>query len=199
MNNPYENLANSIILQAVKDYRLHDDEKELAVIERFFRSAWFGILTNIDPEMLIANLRKERRAMNTKAYLSQARYLDMRIKSKLQQIDSLNELATTCSSVLTGMPRNPRQSNSPMADAVVKIIDLQNEVQRDIYNLIDLKKEITDVIKTVANPEHQTLLEKRYLCFLSWEKIAVDMSYDLRYIHKLHTRALDECRIPAIF
>lgn len=57
---PYENLANAIILQAVKDYRLHDDEKEFAVIEKFFRSAWFGILTNIDPEMLIANLRKEK-------------------------------------------------------------------------------------------------------------------------------------------
>ena len=35
---PYENLAQAIILQAVKDYRLTDDECELAEIERFFRS-----------------------------------------------------------------------------------------------------------------------------------------------------------------
>ena len=27
--NPYEELANAIILQAVKDYRLTDDEREL--------------------------------------------------------------------------------------------------------------------------------------------------------------------------
>ncbi len=60
MNKPYENLANAIILQAVKDYRLHDDEKELANIERFFRSGWFNTLTSIDPEMLIAKLRKEK-------------------------------------------------------------------------------------------------------------------------------------------
>ena len=57
---PYEELANAIVLQAVKDYRLHDDEQELASIERFFRSGWFGLLTNIDPEMLIAKLRKEK-------------------------------------------------------------------------------------------------------------------------------------------
>lgn len=57
---PYEELANAIVLQAVKDYRLHDDEKELASIERFFRSGWFGVLTSIDPEMLIAKLRKEK-------------------------------------------------------------------------------------------------------------------------------------------
>lgn len=60
MNDPYENLANAIILQAVKDYRLHDDEQELASIERFFRSGWFGVLTRIDPEILIAKLRKEK-------------------------------------------------------------------------------------------------------------------------------------------
>jgi len=58
--NPYEELANAIVLQAVKDYRLHDDEKELASIERFFRSGWFGVLTNVNPEMLITKLRKEK-------------------------------------------------------------------------------------------------------------------------------------------
>ena len=136
--------------------------------------------------------------MTTKTYLSQARYLDMRIKSKLQQIDSLNELATTCTSVLTGMPRNPSASVSRMADAVCKIVDLQADINRDIDMLVDLKKEIMGVIKAVENPEYQTLLEKRYLCFLSWEKIAVDMGYDLRYIHKLHTRALEDCKIPAL-
>ena len=58
--NPYEELANAIVLQAVKDYRLHDDEQELASIERFFRSGWFNTLTSIDPEMLISKLRKEK-------------------------------------------------------------------------------------------------------------------------------------------
>ena len=58
--NPYEELANAIVLQAVKDYRLHDDEQELVSIERFFRSGWFNTLTSIDPEMLIAKLRKEK-------------------------------------------------------------------------------------------------------------------------------------------
>ena len=60
MNTPYENLANAIVLQAVKDYRLHDDEQELANIERFFRSGWFSLLTNVNPEILIAKLRKEK-------------------------------------------------------------------------------------------------------------------------------------------
>lgn len=60
MADPYENLANAIVLQAVKDYRLTDDEAELAEIERFFRSDWFGVLTDVDPEYLIRRLRKEK-------------------------------------------------------------------------------------------------------------------------------------------
>ena len=47
---PYENLANAIILQAVKDYRLSDDEWELQEIEHFFRSSWFGVLSKVNPE-----------------------------------------------------------------------------------------------------------------------------------------------------
>lgn len=58
---PYENLANAIILRAVEDYRLTDNEKELEKIEAFFHSDWFAILTRLDPDLLIKKLRKEKR------------------------------------------------------------------------------------------------------------------------------------------
>ena len=59
---PYEALANAIILRAVEDYRLTDDENDLEEIERFFRSEWFGVLTSLDPELLISQLRKQKRS-----------------------------------------------------------------------------------------------------------------------------------------
>lgn len=134
--------------------------------------------------------------MTAKEYLSQAYRLDQRINSKIEQVASLNDLATKCTSTLTGMPRNPNRASSTMADAVGKIIDLQNEINHDIDRLVDLKREIVTVIKAIENPEYQTLLEKRYLCFLTWEKIAVDMGYDLRWLYRIHKRALDEIRVP---
>lgn len=134
--------------------------------------------------------------MTAKEYLSQAYRLDQRINSKIEQVASLNELATKCTSTLTGMPRNPNRASSTMADAVEKIIDLQNEINHDIDCLVDLKREIVTVIKAIENPEYQTLLEKRYLCFLTWEKIAVDMGYDLRWLYRVHKRALDEIHVP---
>ena len=64
----YKNLANAIILQAVDDYRnlLRDKqpnikylEVSITEIEKFFRSEWFKILTDVDGEYIIKKLRKE--------------------------------------------------------------------------------------------------------------------------------------------
>ena len=154
---PYQELANAIVLQAVKDYRMTDDERELKEIE---------------------------------TYLGQARFLDMRIKSKIQQIDSLRELATSCTAVFSDMPRNPNHGSSKVERCVLKIIEVQEGLKDDINELVELKKEIMSTIKAVDDVELQTLLEKRYLCFLSWEKIAVEMHYSIQHIYRMHDSAL---------
>ena len=69
---PYERLANAIILQAVTDYRTalkkirknpgnREAIDEALRIERFFRSCWYSQLTSVDGEYLIRRLREEIR------------------------------------------------------------------------------------------------------------------------------------------
>ena len=126
-------------------------------------------------------------------YLTKAYRIDHRINSKLEQLESLNALATRATSTLNGMPRNPNRATSTMEDIIAKIIDLQEEINHDIDYLVDLKREIMTFIKSIENTEYQTLLEKRYLCFLTWEKIAVDMCYSIHHLYKMHNAALDVC------
>lgn len=76
--------------------------------------------------------------------------------------------------------------------------DTSRVMHADIDQLVDLKRDIVAIIKAVENPEYQTLLELRYLCFKTWEQIAVDMGYELRYLHKLHHRALGSCNIASV-
>lgn len=83
-----------------------------------------------------------------------------------------------------------------MADAVVKIVDLQHEINCDIDELVDLKQEITRRIKSIPNTEFQLVLEKRYLCFMPWEQIAVDMGYSIQHIYRLHDWALQKFPVP---
>lgn len=114
----------------------------------------------------------------------------MRIKSKIQQIDSLRELATSCTAVLSDMPKIPNHGESKVERCVMKIIEVQEGLKDDIDSLVDLKKEIMATIHAVEDVELQTLLEKRYLCFLSWEKIAVEMHYSIQHIYRMHDEAL---------
>lgn len=128
--------------------------------------------------------------MIVKEYLEQAFRLDQRINSKMEQITLLNCLATKATSTLNDVPPSGTRNVHRMEDIIVKIVDLESEINVDIDELVDLKGEIMRTIKAVKNTEYQTLLELRYLCFKTWEQIAVDMGYTVRNIHLLHKQAL---------
>ena len=134
--------------------------------------------------------------MTTKEYLNQAYWLDKSINSKYKMIDRLRSLSTKCTSSVTGMPKNPGRSLSGMADAAIKIADLENEIQADISKLVDLKREIMLCIDTAENPEHKALLELRYLCYCPWNKIAEEMGFGIDNVFKLHKKALKTLKIP---
>lgn len=130
--------------------------------------------------------------MTKKEYLAQAYRIDQRINSKLEQIVSLRELATKATSTLSDTPPSGTRNVHSMEGIIVKMVELENEINADIDVLIDLKKEIMSCIKSINNPEQQTLLELRYLCFKTWEQIAVDMGYSLQHIFRIHDKALKE-------
>lgn len=134
--------------------------------------------------------------MTAKEYLSQAYRLDKRIDSKIEQLKSLNLLATKCTTTLSDMPKSQSISNSRLEDTVVKIVDLQEEINRDIDSLVDLKRDIVRTIKSVQNPEYQIILELRYLCFKTWEEIAVQMNCSIDNVFKIRKNALKSVVIP---
>lgn len=135
--------------------------------------------------------------MTAKEYLGQAFRIDQRINSKMEQVTSLNALATKATSTLSDIPGNATRNVHRMEDVIIKIIDMQNEINQDIDKLIDLKKEIAQVIHKVENLEYQTLLELRYMCFKTWEQIAVEMRYGIDNIYRMHKKALEVTSVPS--
>lgn len=60
--NPFEILAQNIVLQAMDDYYTASrrrDEREIERLERFFRSEWYELLFEVDGELVIKKLRKD--------------------------------------------------------------------------------------------------------------------------------------------
>ena len=128
--------------------------------------------------------------MNAKEYLSQAFRLDQRINSKLDQVAFLRDLANKITtSYSMDKVEGTRQYNSKEY-ILVKIIDYENEIDADIDRLVDLKIEITRLIRNVTDVDSQLLLELRYLNFKTWEEIATIMGFTFQWVHTLHKKAL---------
>lgn len=134
--------------------------------------------------------------MNAKEYLSQAMYIDQRIDSKLEQIMKLRESATKATATLSDMPRPDSPNVQSMEETIVKIVDLERDINCDIDALVDLKAEARKVISKLDNPEQQLILEMRYLCYKSWAEIAEDLSFSESNVYKIHGEALKRIVLP---
>ena len=82
-------------------------------------------------------------------------------------------------------------------DATLKYIEYKNKLECRIDDLYAVKCEIADAISKVTNPTYRTLLELRYLRYMTWEKIAEEMSRSSVWWVRteLHSKALREVRI----
>ncbi len=130
--------------------------------------------------------------MNAKEYLSQAVRLDQKINSKLEQVSKLRNLSMKASGLRLAERISGTKEHSLMESALVKMIDLEYEINADIDRLVDLKREMATLIERVNDPSQRLLLEMRYLCGNTWEDIAQKMGYDLRWVYRLHGKALQE-------
>ena len=73
---------------------------------------------------------------------------------------------------------------------------MERALDRDIDRLIDLKREIAEVIAAVPDMRYRTLLEYRYLCGWGWRRIARTMNYSEDWTRHAHGRALQMVRVP---
>ena len=132
------------------------------------------------------------KSLSAKEFLKQARHIDQRINSKLEQVQSLRELATKATATLSDMPRSSTPNIYRMEDVICKMTDLESEINADIDELIDTKHEVMAVIKMVERPEYQSLLELKYLCMKTWEEVAAELGYVYRQITRMHGYALEQ-------
>ena len=131
--------------------------------------------------------------MNAKEYLSQATWLDQMIDSKLEQLEALKSLSMKVTSSFTKEKISGGNiEKSKMESTIVKVIDLENEINADIDRLVDLKKNIQDTINKMEDINQQLLLELRYLSRKGWDEIAALMGYDPRTVYRMHGKALKE-------
>lgn len=130
--------------------------------------------------------------MKAKDYLKRLKRLDTIIRQKQQEI---TDLRLTASSTGGFDYSKERVQSSPSGDApfvrpVLKIIELEQQINAEINKFIAEKHKIINEIQSLKNSDYINLLYKRYVEYKSLEQICVEMNFSYDYIKHLHGYAL---------
>ena len=123
-------------------------------------------------------------------FFNQARLLDVEINALIEESQSIRDMATKVTSVMTDMPGSPLKNNDGYEETLVKLADYNREINSKIDNLVDLKHSMIEIINQLPKMEHRIVLVKRYLFNKCWEQIAVDMGYEKRQVQRFHDNAI---------
>ena len=74
-------------------------------------------------------------------FLKQIKIMDAKINADIEELASLETLATRTTSVLGGERVQSSGSQQKMADSVAKIVDLREQINAEIDRFIDYKQE----------------------------------------------------------
>ena len=126
--------------------------------------------------------------MTAKEYLSQARYIDLRIKNMTIQLQSLKAAAVNISPVYSDMPRPATRNVHKTEDAIISVMDLEKEKEKEFVRLAAIHKTISEV----SAPVRQAILLNRYIKGQSWDEISFDLKISLSRIYQIHKESLSE-------
>lgn len=130
--------------------------------------------------------------MTAKEYLNQIRAKDNEINRKQQKLEALRNIAFNTSPHYESEAVQRTREKSPLENIMVKIVDLDKEIDSDIDALVDLKVEVWEQLDKMNDESQKRILWLRYAEYKTWSNIADVINFTPRYVYKLHIKALDE-------
>lgn len=131
--------------------------------------------------------------MTKKEYLSQVYKMDKRIRILQGKVEKLRaSLEYHSPSLESG---GGGGSPDKMPDTLSKIMEYEQHAAQLQAAYVDKYIEIDRAIHSVKNANQREVLERRYLLYQKWERIADEMHYSLDNVYKLHGKALQKITV----
>ena len=119
------------------------------------------------------------------------RLAERRLTAAEERVAFCRAAAAKASAVLGGECVSRSRDVTANENAVIRLMEAEESINEEIDRFVDIKMDISKTIARVRNENYRLILEKRYLCFMTWEQISLDMHYTNRWLRKMHERALD--------
>ena len=125
-------------------------------------------------------------------YLSQVEYIDQMIGEKQDIIDSLRS-SITGMSASTESERVQTSPKDRLGETCAKIVDLCEQLNKDIDSFVDMKAEVIQTIdQYVDDLKERRLLYLRYLKFIPIESCAKELRISRATAYNFHKAAMQK-------
>lgn len=126
--------------------------------------------------------------MTAKQWLGRARNIDHEIdnliREKQRAKDRLTKITQSYESDGAQMTKDPHKFD--------RLAELENEIDQQVDELVETKREIMAVIKRLKNRPQRMALQDYYIAMMTWEETAVDLHYSFQGVMQLRKRAIAE-------
>lgn len=128
-----------------------------------------------------------------KQELKNIKYLDFKINSSIEELERLKSYQDLLKGIDYTKDKVQSSNKFDISDTIIKIVDLELQISKDINTLIKKKNELKFQI-AILEPTMYQILYLRYFKYLSWYEISSQIYYSEGYIKKLHGIALEILR-----
>ena len=131
-----------------------------------------------------------REKSDAQLYLRQVEKIDSIIRNKLIEQRQWKDIAMGITANMGGDKVQSSGSPSKMADAVVKCVDMEREIDSLVDKLIATKKEVISTIEQLDSPIGYNVLHLRYIQLKDLQEIADHYKRSYDWAKQTHRRAL---------
>lgn len=132
---------------------------------------------------------------DAKSYLKQVEKLDKQITNKLVERQQWKDIALGITASVEGERVQSSGGQDKMANAIVKCVDMEAEINNLVDELINAKKSVIATIEQLDSPTEYDILHKRYIQYMPLQEIAEKYNRDYTTITTTHGRALKRVQV----
>ena len=127
--------------------------------------------------------------MKAKEYLLQIRKIDRLVENKIAELEHWQAIATGTTTFSDGDRVQSTGNKYKMEDAIIKCIEINNEINSEIDRLVDTRKEVISTIERLK-PSEYDVLHKIYVQNKDFQEIATAKKRSYSWVTTKHGRAL---------
>lgn len=127
--------------------------------------------------------------MKAKEYLLQIRKIDRLVENKIAELEHWQAIATGTTTFSDGDRVQSTGNKYKMEDAIIKCIEISNDLNIEIDRLVDARKEVISTIEQLK-PSEYDVLHKIYVQNKDFQEIATAKKMSYSWVTTKHGRAL---------